>query len=309
MSSPFSTAIVRPVLPFTAPLPGAAGRPGGPHAAPAQLHDAGTQRALAQELLRRADAVPFLDAVLEALHRDGYAVASVPGLAGMAVHARDALVVAASAAIGTPSPVGATDDIVVWDVRPRPELPEAQRRNNISVSDGEACLHTDSAFSSSPERWFGLWCVRPALSGGASVLVDAHRVWEVLGGSGTLRRARDTLLTTDVPMWNGQRLVPVRVFSKAGDGRPMVRYRADLLAQGVRLARLDPAGDIARSLTLLDEVLTEPSLREVVRLEEDQVVFVDNHRVMHAREHFTDPRRHLLRVRMCQGPMAHAEPM
>jgi alpha-ketoglutarate-dependent taurine dioxygenase len=290
--TPQVTASLRAVAPGAPPLTA----PGAPH-----LPE--VQRLLAGCLLERPGAAAFFAAVREALDSTGFAVVSLPGFCALPAAERDALAVGVSSVLGTPSPVGGTDDLVVWDVRPRPDLPRAQRRDNISVADGQACLHTDSTFAARPERWFGLWCVRPADHGGASVLVDGRGVWDALGRSAAGRAARDTLLTRSVPMWNGQRLVPVKVFTRTpGDGL-IVRYRADLLEQGVRRVRMAAGDPVGVALALLGHTLTDPALATTVRLAESQAVFVDNHRVLHGREHFDDSRRHLLRVRMHHDPV------
>lgn len=266
------------------------------------LHLPATQRILAEILVNRPGAAEFFGTVRGLLERRGYALASMPGLAALPVQQRDTVAVAASAVLGAPSPVGGTSHLLVWDVRPRP-APPAGRGGGHPFPDGDAGLHTDSAVVPRPERWFGLWCLRPAGDGGACVLADGERVWEALGGQGATVGARETLMMRDAPMWNGQRLIGIRVLSRAADGRLVVRYRADLLERGIRLAAVAADDPLLRALDRLREVLAGPALRETVRLETDQVLFVDNHRVLHGRERFADPGRHLLRIRMGHGPL------
>jgi alpha-ketoglutarate-dependent taurine dioxygenase len=263
-----------------------------------KLHDGKSQRALTAALLGRREAPSFFSAVRSAIAADGFALARMPGFAQLAAAEQDMLAVAVAGVLGQPSPVGNATEIIVWDVRPRPELSAAQRARNISVSDGEACLHTDSAFSNVPERWFALWCVRPANDGGESILVDAAAVIDRMTADPALRPAVDTLMTHDVPIWDGQRLLSIRTLVRDGDGKVAIRYRADLLREGLQRAELDPRDPVTEALGALTAELDDEASRVIVPLKADSLLIVDNHRVLHARRHFADPGRHLLRVRM-----------
>jgi alpha-ketoglutarate-dependent taurine dioxygenase len=284
----------RPLVAATARWPASAGR---------LLHHRSVQARLAHAALA---SVPSLPATVRELQRiltaDGYAVVGTPGLAACTEAERDLVVVAVSALLGTPSPVGETADLLVWDVRPRPDLPTEQRATNVSISTGEACLHTDSTFAPAPERWFGLWCVRPARDGGASVLVDARRVVDAMAARPGTRMALELLRTTDIPLWTGRAVVPVRVLG--GEGQPLVRYRDDLIAEGLRRAGLGDTHPTTVAVRTFGRHLAAAANRVRIPLAADQVLFVDNHRTVHAREYFTDPSRHLLRVRMTEGPVA-----
>ncbi|MFD0884423.1 TauD/TfdA family dioxygenase [Streptosporangium algeriense] len=259
------------------------------------VHETVVQRDLVRDLLTASEAAEFFGWIRRELDTRGFVVADVPGFAGLTEDAKDTFAVAVCSVLGVPSPVGATGDLVVWEVRPRPDLPDDQRRNNISVSDGEACLHTDSTFAERPERWFTLWCVCPARDGGASVLVDSSQVIREMD-----EPTLEVLRTTDAPLWDGRRVRRIRVIDADARGEPVVRYRADLLAQGVEAAGLRQGDALLEALRAFEARLASPRFRHVVPLRADQVLFVDNHRILHAREHFTDARRRLLRIRIHQ---------
>ncbi|AVT38319.1 hypothetical protein C6W10_19850 [Plantactinospora sp. BB1] len=275
---------------------------GWPEVGGRRLHRPDVQERLARAALAQVPGLPAaVRRIRQRLVDDGYAVVGVPGLAAFPDVQRDAAVVAVSALLGRPSPVGETTNLLVWDVRPRPDLPAAQQAANVSISSGEACLHTDATFAPAPERWFGLWCVRPASDGGASVLVDARRVVEAMAAEPGARAAVELLRGTDVPLWNGRTLLPVRVLG--GPGQPLVRYREDLIAEGLRRAGLGPTHPVTEAVDAFARRLGADSHRTRIRLAADEVLLVDNHRTVHAREHFADPERHLLRVRMSEGPV------
>jgi alpha-ketoglutarate-dependent taurine dioxygenase len=271
------------------------------------LHDRRAQLALARALARLDVVVAAIREVREALRADGHALVAVPGLAAMPRPERDRAVVAVSCLLGTPSPVDLDEQILVWDVRARLDLPEQQRALNVSVSAGQACLHTDSTFASRPERWFGLWCLRPAADGGANVLVDGRRLLDSLAADPAARHVRHVLREQNVPLWDGRRLVPTRVLGRDQHGHLTVRYREDLIERGVHLARLAPDDPVVLALRAFADLLGEPEHRRAVRLDRDEVLFVDNHRMLHAREHFADARRHLLRTRMHEPPLVRLD--
>ncbi|MFF3313740.1 TauD/TfdA family dioxygenase [Streptomyces sp. NPDC002952] len=243
-----------------------------------------------------------LAAIRAGLLDEGYVVADVPGLAVLNEQRRDAAVVALSSLMGTPTPVGGATTQIVWSVRPRPELPDKLRAVNFSIAWGEACLHTDSAIIPDPERWFGLWCMQPAADGGASILVDVERVIAALRADTAGRDALALLREARLPMWNGQDdLHWVRLLD--GPRKCAVRYGADLFAEGIQRAGLGADDPRVIALRTFERVLAVPLHRIRIPLKTDQVVFVDNHRVMHAREHFTDVDRCLLRVRLNEPPV------
>ncbi|MFG1849587.1 TauD/TfdA family dioxygenase [Micromonospora carbonacea] len=275
---------------------------GWPEAASRGLHRPDVQERLACSALAHVPGLPTaVQLISQSLAADGHAVVGVPGLAALPHAQRDAVVIAVSALIGRPSPVGETTSLLVWDVRPRLDLPAAQRSANVSTSSGEACLHTDSTFAPVPERWFGLWCVQPAKDGGANVLVDARRVVGVMATEPGAQAALELLRSNDVPLWNGRSVQPVRVLG--GPGQPLVRYREDLVAEGLRRAGLGPTHLLTGAVDTFSRMLATSRCRTRIRLAADEVLFVDNHRTVHAREHFADPARHLLRVRMFEGPV------
>jgi Taurine catabolism dioxygenase TauD, TfdA family len=153
-------------------------------------------------------------------------------------------VIALCSLMGTPTTVGPDTDLVVWDVRPRPDLSPELRAGNVSVTDGEAQPHTDSAFSPTPEPLISLWCVRPAQDGGASVLIDARAVLARMAAEPAGRAAIGQLTDHDVPLSAGGRLLPTRVL--AVDGETLVmRYRPDLMTPSPDRAGDDPAGSAA----------------------------------------------------------------
>jgi alpha-ketoglutarate-dependent taurine dioxygenase len=265
-------------------------------------NDESEQRRLAILALKGAPTLAeHVRKVQATLTHDGFAVARFRGLENLSSAAREAVCIAVSSLLGTPNPIQSGRRLVVWNVRPRPDLPERYRASSYAFSSGEALMHTDSTFATRPERWFGLWCVRPARQGGASLLIDGRRVISALERTPEGQAALHTLRTRDIPLWDGSAVCAIRVFG--GPGQPPVRYRTDLVEQGTRQAGLGRDDPRVTSVAQLDRCLNDESLRHRFPLRAGDVLFVDNHRTLHAREHFTDVDRHLLRVRMHETPL------
>jgi alpha-ketoglutarate-dependent taurine dioxygenase len=267
-----------------------------------QRNDEPEQRRLAISALKGvSDLAEQVRKVQAALTHDGFALTRFAGLEHLSGAAREAVCLAISSLLGTPSPIQSGRKLAVWDVKPRPDLPERYRAASYAFSSGEALMHTDSTFADRPERWFALWCVRPAKDGGASVLIDGRRVISALGRAPEGQAALHTLRTRDIPLWDGAGVRPIRVFG--GPGQPCVRYRTDLVERGVQETGLTPDDSRVTAVAQLDRCLNDESLHYRYPLYAGDVLFVDNHRTLHAREDFTDADRHLLRIRLHETPL------
>ncbi|MEV7025793.1 TauD/TfdA family dioxygenase [Kitasatospora sp. NPDC093558] len=155
-----------------------------------------------------------------------------------------------------------------------------------SRDDAELGPHTDRGMSSRPARLLGLLCVRPARSGGESVLVSGHAVHDVLLGS------RPEVLPTlygefhfgDGPGY--ERVHPV--FRRGGD-RLDVQYNRYWITRG-RLERGEKLTDSqVAALDAFDEVMADPRLTLRLQLRRGDLLLVDNLTVLHGRTAFVDP--------------------
>ncbi|MFE7129996.1 TauD/TfdA family dioxygenase [Streptomyces sp. NPDC057638] len=177
--------------------------------------------------------------------------------------------------------------VAVREVRP-----EADMEGIYSVSNLDALSpHTEGyEFPTLPARYVVLWAVQPAAGpGGETTLADGYAYLE--GFSPQDRRR----LSTDLYAW---------------------RSNVSLERRGVELSRIHPAlehqpdglvmhycsRDILRTGDPLQSRYVDEGLRffadhhVAVAIEKDAVLVWDNWRMMHARNAFTDPRRHLRRV-------------
>lgn len=167
-----------------------------------------------------------------------------------------------------------------------PQLTEVQPIRPVphaclfAASTGVAPLHTDS------QQWRGrppdlqlTACLRPSADGGESVLVDGFAIAE---------RVRSESPSVYDALLRQPRCMPF-VFGPVFG--PTLARRADryVFTHTPRPVVGDPI-----AAALLAVVRDHPAT--VVRIERDQALLVDNHRMLHGRRAFADPDRELLRV-------------
>ena len=155
--------------------------------------------------------------------------------------------------------------------------------------------HTDEAYRAVPPGILVLFCVRPAASGGESVLVDGFQI-------------ADKLRQEDPEAF--ALLARVRQpFHRIHDGRVDQRTRAPVLVLDDRgelvgfrfhtrtAAPLDLPSELVEPVYAanhrLSALMTAPENQLRFTLGSGEAVLFDNHRVMHSRRPFDDPRRFL----------------
>ena len=172
----------------------------------------------------------------------------------------------------------------------------------FSVTRAESTFHTDNAFNEELPDFVGLLCRRAALEGGRSQLVNAMALYNELPGSvdpETLHGA----FWFDRRGQEGPGEPPIarrRIFTRNGDELSM-RYMAYYIEVGQERAgeALTPAQ--ARLLEAVEEVLAHPGMRVEFDLGQGQMLFTNNHWILHNRTAFTDhpeaaDRRHCVRL-------------
>lgn len=160
-------------------------------------------------------------------------------------------------------------------------------------------------FHSDASDVVGLLCLRPSQSGGRSMIVSAHGVYNEM-----LRRSPRLVAVMYQPMpWSRhteQRPGEAAYFELAPiaevDGVP----RISMIAWYIRQSQLHPAAprltaDQLAAIDLAEEVTNDPARRITMEFRTGDVQFLNNTKVLHAREAYVDHssldlRRHLLRA-------------
>jgi alpha-ketoglutarate-dependent taurine dioxygenase len=269
------------------------------------------EEALQQKLL----AVPTLRRLADAIagHKArGLAITGL-GLGALSEAHRNAVLYAIALSQGYPTSTDQRTGRVAWDVRARATASAEQARFvTFSERVGSADMHTDSSFYPMPEEQFMLYVVSAArCNGGASLLIDIEDIVAELQKTAAGRDAYHLLSSEPVPF----RVPSVYAADEQqveyhlapvfrNDGGLSMRWRYDSIVKGLA-ARPDlntPA--LAAAIALLNEIIEERAPRFDRRLPDDTLLWADNHRTLHGRARYTDPARHLIRIRISNTPNA-----
>lgn len=224
------------------------------------------------------------------------------GLGELGIDARRKGVFALAVLLGDPT-ANIPFDQVLWDVRNQGA--ERSGQTSFSENDRKADYHTDSAPLPMPERFFLLYAVRAAqCGGGASLIRDGRVVIKHLEETPQGRAAIRLLTEMKLP-----RRIP-RAFRTYGDvgadgyhytsvcsDKPLWRWREDGIRKGIAAHPEYDTPEVRRALDTLTELLENgpEEIRELIPT--DGLLVVNNHVALHGRTAFTDPERHLLRLR------------
>jgi alpha-ketoglutarate-dependent taurine dioxygenase len=181
----------------------------------------------------------------------------------------------------------------------------ASSRATFSTSAGAAGFHTDAQYHAEPEDYVCLFVVRPASDGGSTRLLSAETAICAL-------RARpdgaELVELMSRPIWRWRVPAEFAVTVQAGMA-PTAGLMAALMPVpaapgGLRIRwrsdNLDPAlpESLHDAASLIGTVFNRAQGAVELQPRPGDVLILDNHRVMHARTWFSDPRRLLLRVRL-----------
>ena len=161
--------------------------------------------------------------------------------------------------------------------------------------------HTDEAFRYSPPGINVLGCVRPAQEGGDSILVDGFNLAEILRSS--YPEAFDLLAGAAQSF---HRIHPGELDQRARQRIFALDDRGEVVGVRVHTRSAGPLDidsgmveDYYDAYRRLCQLMQMPDNQVRFRLESGDTVLFDNHRILHARQHFTDQARHL---QICNVP-------
>ncbi|GAA1252091.1 hypothetical protein GCM10009609_14280 [Pseudonocardia aurantiaca] len=253
------------------------------------------------------------DRIRSAFDVDEACAVMVPdlGLRELGIDDKRKCVFALAALLGDPT-ANIPLDCVVWDVKNRGD--EASGHTSFSENDLKASYHTDNGALPVPERFFLLYAVRAAqCGGGVSLLRDGRVVKSHLEETPEGRAAVRLFTETELP-----RRIPDE-FKKyaniAPDGclhapvlaeKPMWRWRKNGIRKGIAAHPEYQTREVRQALDALREQLVNgpDEIRQVIPT--DGILIINNHITLHGRTAFTDPERHLLRLRFHEPTAAGA---
>lgn len=196
-------------------------------------------------------------------------------------------------------------DHALWDVRNQGGELRKVGRSSFSENDRKADYHTDNGALTIPERFFLLYAVQAAQCGGGESLIrDGRIVKKQLEETPEGREAVRVLTETKLP-----RLIP-EAFHEFGyvapDGyqytpvladTPLWRWRKNGIRKGILANPEYDTAEIREALGKVIDVLKNGPDEIRLTIPTDGVLIINNHIALHGRTAFTDPDRHLLRLR------------
>lgn len=229
----------------------------------------------------------------------GFAVADQLGLADLDPAIRDVLLLEVLSHVGK---ITGHDDHgrVLWDIKDRAKT--IKRAPTFSERIGACPMHTDSAFAADPERFLCLFVVRESAdNGGESVVMEINEILEHLKSEGADgQRCMDILQNQDFPLRTPDAFSETEqvLVAKLLDKDPAVRFRYDSVIDGFA-ARPDLDSEDRRwAVEYFFEFIQQRAPRMQFLATRDQLAVVDNRNTLHARTHYADPHRHLIRARL-----------
>jgi alpha-ketoglutarate-dependent taurine dioxygenase len=160
----------------------------------------------------------------------------------------------------------------------------------FSVTNAESSFHTDAAFAENPPEFVGLLSLHSAVSGGESQLVSAYTLHSSLANEaadlmdtlyedfsfdrrGQFHPGEPELMVAPVFRWDGNEL----------DTRYLHYYITEGHRSGESLTDRQ-----TNSLDKLLEIVSRPEMRVTFSLKPGQMLFTNNHWILHNRTAFED---------------------
>lgn len=191
---------------------------------------------------------------------------------------------------------------IIWDIKSNPS--SVSFIKTYSEHSHEAELHTDSQYSYYPEDFFGLLTLKKAeCGGGLSYLISLKDILTDFRAVESNHRWERILREEDYPF-----VVP-NVFKKNNSEereynfgpilRPNeIRFRVDTFEKAISENPHFCTKEQVKAYKALKETILNSANTKKFYLENRDLVFINNKTMLHGRSSFTDPLRHLLRVRM-----------
>jgi hypothetical protein len=257
---------------------------------------------------RLREAAPRLaeltDRIRHAFDVEGACAVLVPelGLREVDVDTKRKGVFALATLIGDPS-ANIPFDEVFWDVQNHGDA--STKHSSFSENDREAVYHTDNGALRIPERFFLLYVVQEArCGGGLSMIKDGRALISELEETPEGREAVRTLTESVVPrripkafreyaygLVSGYQHTPV-----FGDV-PLVRWRTDKIYDGLVKRPEFATPEVVKAVDMVADRLDNGTAEVYQAVPTDGLILINNHIALHGRTAFSDPARHLLRLR------------
>jgi alpha-ketoglutarate-dependent taurine dioxygenase len=177
--------------------------------------------------------------------------------------------------------------VLVRDVKPDPQV------SNTVVSSAnmaELTPHTEwYEFPGPPPRYVALWCVHPADGpGGETTLADGYRLLD----NYTIQERERLIL--DIRRWHSRPTLAREGVHEVAH-HPIIEVHGRQVLLRFSTLDMDTDDELSRRWVTHGRAFFEAT-KTAIKIERGGLLVWDNWRMLHARNAFTDPRRHLRRV-------------
>ncbi len=156
----------------------------------------------------------------------------------------------------------------------------------VNTTTTDLSLHTDGSFTITPPKVMAMQCEIAATSGGFTKLIDGKLVYEHLKQTNPVELL--TLFSPDaITVKRGNRKATKPIFEEH-HGRLIVRFRAD------NAAHISVQSKSFAAFKLFESFVNNPDNQVIFKLRENQIIVVDNTRIMHGRTAFCQQDARLL---------------
>jgi len=205
---------------------------------------------------------------------------------------------------GTPIPHNSQPDSIIWHIKANDE---SYSYKTFSSHSAEAELHTDSAFSNNPEDMFVLYVLKSArCGGGISTLLHIDTILAHIHALPNGQEIEQTLKEPVFPF-----AVP-SVFKRLPDEQfeycfgailydQNIRFRSDSIRQCLKFNPKFLNAKQYQAFNAVNEIISDPNNYQHLHLNDNDLIIIDNKRILHGRTAFTDKERHVLRVRLSKN--------
>jgi alpha-ketoglutarate-dependent taurine dioxygenase len=188
----------------------------------------------------------------------------------------------------------------VWEIKPQNSKSSLK---TFSEHNQYAPLHTDSQYRNHPERFIALMTINQARCGGGYTnLLDFqkafHHINHTVSGREIINFMANQYFPIAIPSIfqpkNEKKYISAKLIAKM----PFIRYRYDTLQAGLSLIKDSKFEVFQKNLEKFDRLIEESPHRVSFLSSTNEIVFIDNYRLLHGRSSFLDLNRLLLRTRM-----------
>lgn len=239
------------------------------------------------------------------LHKFGYAKISDFNILNLDISLKRKVFLGLCSHIGNPVEHNPGKRDYIWDVKLKDNI---DRCPTFSEHNLKAPLHTDGQYRTKPEKYVSLLVLEKASCGGGEtrILKFEHIIntlQETEDGKVCLKVLETALFPFAVPnAFNENGDKDKVIFAPIICNRKCIRYRFDTIERGLNCTNMSEKDNAIKiwALNFLRKHVENHSLTINLRLENDEILFLDNERVLHGRTEFRDSNRHILRVRMSE---------